>query len=61
MYKYNISGYYFANEERKHFEKIVEAEDNFKAMQQVIGELAWHESLEDKTFKLDVIHYECWD
>ena len=60
MYEYNISGYYFSNDERKHFEKIVKAEDDVEAMKKVIGELAWHESLDGNTFKLDVIHYECW-
>lgn len=61
MYGYIISGYYFANDERKHFEKIVKAEDDIEAMKKVIGELAWHESLEGNTFKLDFIHYDCWD
>lgn len=58
-YSYTISGYYFADNERIHFEESLEAEDNYQAMQLVIGELAWHTSIEHKTFKLDVIHYEC--
>ena len=60
LWQYRISGYYFANEERKHFDEVIFAEDNHKAMEQVIGKYAWQESLEDKTFKLDVIHYDCW-
>ena len=60
-YKYRISGYYFAGQERKHFEDIIIASDNIEAMQIAIGMYAWHESLEGNTFKLDVIHYDCWD
>lgn len=60
LYEYNISGYYFANDERKHFEKELWARDNIEAMKIVIGELAWQESLLGNTFKLDTIHYECW-
>jgi hypothetical protein len=59
MYKYEISGYYFSNDERKPFNEIVEAQDNIQAMQKVIAEIALNESIEDRTFKLDVIHYEC--
>lgn len=61
MYKYQISGYYFAGEERKHFEDTIIASDNIEAMQIAIGKYAWQESLEGNTFKLDVIHYDCWD
>ena len=61
IYNYQISGYYYAGNERKRFEEIVPARDNIEAMQIVIGKIAWHESLEGNTFKLDVIHYECWD
>ena len=60
MYLYEISGYYFANGERKHFRKELYATDDCEAMKIVIGELAWHESIEGNTFKLDMIHYECW-
>ena len=59
MYKYEISGYYFSNNERKRFEEIVEAQDNIEAMKIVIGQIAWQESIAGNTFKLDVIHYEC--
>ena len=58
-YMYNISGYYFANDERKYFYEDIEAEDNFQAMKLVIGKLAWKESNDGNTFKLDLIHYEC--
>lgn len=61
MYKYKISGYYFAGEERKYFNEVVMATDNIEAMQIAIGIYAWNESLEGNTFKLDVIHYDCWD
>lgn len=59
MYLYEISGYFFADNERKHFCKELYAQDNSEAMAIVIGQLAWNASLEDKAFKLDVIHYEC--
>lgn len=59
MYLYEISGYYFADGERKHFEKELYAQDNMEAMAIVIGQLAWKESLEGRTFKLEHIHYEC--
>lgn len=59
MYKYHISGYYFAGEERKHFDDTIIASDNTEAMQIAIGTHAWHESLEGNAFKLDVIHYDC--
>lgn len=61
MYKYQVSGYYFAGQERKYFNEIITASDNTEAMQIVIGKHAWHESLEGNTFKLDVIHYDCLD
>ena len=61
MYKYQISGYYFAGEERKYFNEVIMAADNIEAMQIAIGTHAWNESLEDNTFKLDVIHYDCLD
>lgn len=60
MYEYEISGYFFADDERIHFQKIVKADDNIQAMRNVIGEFALKVSLEGKTFRLDVIHYECW-
>lgn len=60
MWKYTISGYYFADDERKYFYEELFATDNSVAMEQVIGKYAWAESLEGKTFKLDVIHYDCW-
>jgi hypothetical protein len=58
MFSYEISGYYFANDERKRFEEIVDARDNTEAMEMVIGAYAWKESLAGNTFKLDTIHYE---
>lgn len=58
MYTYNISGWYFSNDMRLPFNKDVEAKNNIEAMKMVIGEIAWKESLEGNTFKLDVIHYE---
>lgn len=59
LYEYEISGYYFANDERRHFEKHVTAKENVAAMAEVIGFLAWATSLDGKTFKLEHIHYEC--
>lgn len=59
-YQYKISGYYFADDELIHFEEVLPAEDNYQAMQLVIGERALRVSLEGKTFKLDLIHYECY-
>ena len=59
MYLYNIRGYYFADDERKRFEKELYARDNVSAMAEIIGYFAWYESTEGKTFKLEVIHYEC--
>lgn len=60
MYKYEISGYYFANDdERTHFCHQVEARDNVEAMEIVVGKIALSESRAGNTFKLDVIHYEC--
>lgn len=58
MYTYNISGYYFANDERKYFNEDVTAENNSEAMANVIGHIAWQESIKGNTFKLDTIHYE---
>ena len=59
-YKYIISGFYFAGDERRHFYEIVEEENNSKAMEVVIGRLAWNTSVdENKSFQLDFIHYEC--
>ena len=58
-YLYEISGYYFADAERKHFQDEVLAESNTQAMQLVIGNYAWQESIEGHTFKLDCIHYVC--
>ena len=60
IYKYEISGYYFANgDERTHFCHIVEARDNVEAMEMVVGKIAMSESRAGNTFELDVIHYEC--
>ena len=59
MFKYNISGYYFSNDERKYFNEEVISNTNTNAMALVIGRIAWEESLEGNTFKLDTIHYEC--
>lgn len=47
-------------DEYKHFEEIVWAENNTVAMEMVIGKNAWAESLNGRTFQLDVIHYDCW-
>ena len=60
LWQYQITGYYFADGERRRFEEYPFAEDNSKAMEQVIGKIAWKTSLEGKKFELDVIHYECW-
>ena len=60
LWQYQITGNYFADDERRRFEEYIYAEDNSIAMEQVIGKYAWATSLEGKTFKLDVIHYECW-
>lgn len=60
LYKYQISGYYFADDEGKRFEEYVYAQNSIEAMKIVIGDIAWNESLEGRTFKLDFIHYECW-
>lgn len=60
IYKYEISGYYFANEdERTHFYHIIDARDEVEAMEMVVGKIALSESRAGNTFKLDVIHYEC--
>lgn len=58
LWEYQITGYYFADDERKRFEDIIMATDNIEAMQIAIGIHAWAESLKGRTFKLDVIHYE---
>lgn len=58
MYRYQISGYYFEEGERKHFYEEVEATDNIEAMKIVLGDLMWKAGLEDKAVRLDVIHYE---
>ena len=61
MYKYEISGYYFDGEERKRFEKEIEAPDKSVAMKIALGELMWESSeyFNDRPVKLDCIHYEC--
>lgn len=56
MFKYEISGYYFEGDERKHFDEIVEASDNFIAMKIVLGNIMLYTK---KPISLDVIHYEC--
>ena len=63
LYKYEISGYYLATDvkgktERVHFSEEVWAKDNVEAMKIVVGNLAWNESDDGRTFLLDVIHYE---
>ena len=60
MYRYEISGYYFEGDERKHFCEEVEAPDNIVAMQMVLGEIMWKsgEYFNDAAVKLDHIHYE---
>lgn len=61
MFKYEISGYYFEGDERKYFEEIVEASDNFIAMKIVLGNIMLKNSEHNNNnfVKLDVIHYEC--
>lgn len=61
MYRYEISGYYFEGDERKHFDEEVEAPNNIVAMQMVLGQIMWEsgEHLGNKPVKLDTIHYEC--
>lgn len=56
MYKYEISGYYFEGNERKHFDFVIEAPDNIIAMQMALGKIMWNT---ENAVKLDVIHYEC--
>jgi len=58
MYEYEISGYYFAGEERKHFSELVKAVSNTVAMDMVVGRIAREVSREEKTFRLEFIHYE---
>ena len=60
MYRYEISGYYFEGDERKHFNKEVEAHNNIVAMQMVLGQIMWEsgEYFNNKPVKLDTIHYE---
>lgn len=60
LFKYQISGYYFADDERKHFEDYIMATDEVEAMQIAIGIHSWKTSLDGKAFRLDVIHYELW-
>lgn len=57
-YNYEISGWYIANGERKHFDVEIQAESNTQAMEIVIGRLAWEEGLKGNSFLLDMIHYE---
>lgn len=61
MYRYEISGYYFEGDERKHFQKEVEATDNIVAMKIVLGEIMWEsgEYFNNKPVQLEFIHYEC--
>ena len=61
MYRYEISGYYFEGDERKHFCEEVKAPDNIAAMKLVLGEIMLESSehFNDAPVKLDVIHYEC--
>lgn len=56
MYKYEISGYYFEGNERKHFDFVIEAPDNIIAMQIALGKIMLNT---ENAVKLDVIHYEC--
>lgn len=59
LYEYTISGYYYSNEERVHFHREnVQAEDEIEAMKKIVGQIAWDESLDGNTFRLDVIHYD---
>lgn len=61
MFKYEISGYYFEGNERKHFSEVVEASDNVIAMKIVLGNIMLNNSERNNNnfVKLDVIHYEC--
>lgn len=59
MFKYEISGYYYADDKRVHFDKVIEAKDNVSAMAEAIGYCAWDCTCQGKVFKLDTIHYEC--
>lgn len=64
LYRYRITGYYWHGdcgiEVKDRFEEIVYAVDEIVAMQQVLGKLAWHCSLEDETFRMEFIHYDVW-
>lgn len=59
MYKYEISGFYWAYDNgitRRYFNEVIEAPDNITAMQIVLGRIM----LTIKSpIKLDKIHYEC--
>lgn len=57
-YNYEISGWYIANGERKHFDVGIQADNNTQAMEIVVGRLALEEGLKGNSFLLDMIHYE---
>lgn len=64
MYKFMISGYYNTidkegnKETDKYFRNELEAEDSITAVQIVMGEVSWNESLEDKYVIFNRFHYE---
>lgn len=61
MFKYEISGRYFEEEDKIHFSRTVEAPDNVTAMKIVLADIMLENSVcnENKFVKLDLIHYEC--
>lgn len=61
MYKYRISGDYYADDKLIYFEDVVSAPENYTAMQMVVGKYAWQESLQHHTFKLRYLHYDVWE
>lgn len=60
MYTYIVSGYYFENNERKHFSEEVKAPTNSVAVQIVLGKIMWnsHKYYNDAPVKLDCVHDE---
>lgn len=58
LFKFNVSGYYFAGNERKYFNNDVFATDEFTASEMVIGKYAWYESINGNSLKIDCMHYE---
>lgn len=59
LYHYCISGWFWAGAEYRHFDEEVDARTSSDALELVVGRLAWKINVwEEKSFKLDVIHYE---